>query len=72
VPLQSLKGAVMNTEQALNRAIALADEAIAAKKRIAELEALLKASRYILANNALEGDTQAGDLVTRINNVVKK
>lgn len=62
----------MNTEQALNRAIALADEAIAAKKRIAELEALLKASRYILANNALEGDTQAGDLVTRINNVVKK
>ena len=37
------------------------------RKRVAEFEFLLDRARYILANNAAEGDTTAGALVADIN-----
>lgn len=43
------------------------EDSVDARDRIAELEALLDRARYILANNAAEGDAAAGVLVNDIN-----
>lgn len=41
-------------------------------ERIAELEALLVRAKYVLSNNAVEGDQTAGLLVGDINKLVAR
>lgn len=57
---------------ATDRDVMIAETLERDARRMAELEALLLEAKYILANNAAEGDQQAGELVEKINRAVKR